>query len=221
MKNLTDIKLTSLCIFCQCRVYLFQYTSHCSVWAGGAEGNFYFSPMFSMAEIALAPTNRDRRLDYRPWSAFCLADLEESGGGNIIFNVTEAWKDSVHLLVWQGLLSCELLSISAVGIKHLYSNSLRPLTARMACRYSTLGCPCPLSAPASWCTFPRQPPTPSPTFSLSNVTFYCWSSIPSYDTKYRKIGVHSSVWWFSTGALRKGDFVPFFLTCCSTLHINR
>jgi hypothetical protein len=58
MTNLTDkVNLA---------VYLFQYIRHTVLSELEVQKEtFTFFPMFSMAEIALAPTNRDRRLDCR------------------------------------------------------------------------------------------------------------------------------------------------------------
>jgi hypothetical protein len=52
-----------------------------------------------------------------------MAYLEERGREGVVCSVMKAWKGSPYRLSWQWLLSCELLSLPAAGIWHMYSNN--------------------------------------------------------------------------------------------------
>jgi hypothetical protein len=56
-----------------------------------------------------------RKLDCWPWSASCLAWLLVRGKKSMICTVMEGLKGGPYHLLWQGLLSCELLAIPAAG----------------------------------------------------------------------------------------------------------
>jgi hypothetical protein len=65
--------------------------------------------------------------------------LPDRGTTAKIRTVKETWKGAPQRLLWQGLLSCELMSTPAAGIQHFFNQRTFTTQISVASRSSTLG----------------------------------------------------------------------------------